>query len=101
MQEIFSYVEKSVMGELRMIGQFNKGLKKELFEKTRVNVKLSKMVIPSITTLWLFTTGKHAFTTRKQKTNHCKSKIQNYLHEKGKIGGSLYLGNRPFEKMNG
>ncbi|XP_075250993.1 uncharacterized protein LOC142343176 [Convolutriloba macropyga] len=79
-QEIFSYVEKSVMGELRMIGQFNKGLKKELFEKTRVNVKLSKMVIPSITTLWLFTTDTFTMNYKALLNEHVIEYILSWLN---------------------
>ncbi len=55
---VLEHCNGGVVEELRMIGQFNKELRKELFDKMKINAKLTKYFIPTITVLWLLTTGK-------------------------------------------
>ena len=54
---IFSHISRGVIGEMQMIGEFNKELKKELFDKWQINHKLTRYFLPAITTLWTLTTG--------------------------------------------
>ncbi|XP_063711133.1 uncharacterized protein LOC134839490 isoform X2 [Symsagittifera roscoffensis] len=78
-QAVFGHVEKSVMGEVRMIGQFNKELKKELFEKTRINSKLNKLALPSITALWSLTSDTFTMDYKALLKEHIIEYILSWL----------------------